>query len=75
MALPRCSSPARCTRPGRVVFGIRPENICLAAPGAPGLAAPVRLRETLGADTLVWLDFGGQRISMRMDPARARPLA
>ena len=52
------------------VLGIRPEHV---ATGALVAAAPVKaqvkvdLVEPMGADTLVWADFGGVKFRIRMD--------
>lgn len=57
-----------------VVFGIRPEHITVGGEG-PGMTARYLMRETHGADTLVWFARGTEaRISVRMDPAEARKL-
>lgn len=58
-----------------VVLGIRPENLWLAggAEGTPveGLSTQLDQIEPMGSDTLVWLLFGEQRVSIRMIPREA----
>ncbi|PZQ97650.1 MAG: ABC transporter ATP-binding protein [Cereibacter sphaeroides] len=60
---------------GPVIIGVRPEHITVSQQAsAPGLEATFLIKETMGADTLAWFDLGGQRVSVRMDPAAARQL-
>jgi len=62
---------------GEVVLGIRPEHVSLADPGARGsvIEAETLFIEPMGADTLVWFQYGSQRISARLSPQRARGLS
>lgn len=61
--------------PGRIVFGIRPERVTiLDGPGEAGITANRLALEPQGADTLVWLDCAGQRLSARLAPDAARAL-
>ena len=55
--------------PGPVTFGIRPERVIVHPEAAPG-THPARLtgREPMGADTLLWLDLSGLRLSARVPP-------
>jgi multiple sugar transport system ATP-binding protein len=59
-----------------VVVGIRPEHIQLARDGTvgPTVEAETLFMEPMGADTLGWFQFGGQRISARLSPQQARGL-
>tara|TARA_R110001583_G_scaffold178786_2_gene334889 strand:- start:112026 stop:113096 length:1071 start_codon:yes stop_codon:yes gene_type:complete len=43
-----------------VVVGIRPEHLSITAPTNSSIAATVRITETLGAETLVYLTFGSK---------------
>ncbi|MDF1775540.1 MAG: ABC transporter ATP-binding protein [Rhizobiaceae bacterium] len=65
--------PATGTR--KVVFGIRPERVAVHSGPADGAlrARNVGL-EPHGADTLVWLDLAGQRLTARISPEAARDL-
>ncbi len=56
-------------RPGPITFGIRPERVGVHPAPVPG-SHPARLtgREPMGADTLLWLDLGGARLSARVPP-------
>jgi multiple sugar transport system ATP-binding protein len=53
-----------------VIFGVRPEDIELAAPdnGHVGLRATADVLEPLGADTMVVLRVGGRSVTMRARP-------
>ncbi|MCC5973060.1 MAG: ABC transporter ATP-binding protein [Rubellimicrobium sp.] len=55
--------------PGPVTFGIRPERVSVHPEVTLG-THPARLtaREPMGADTLLWLDLHGQRLSARVPP-------
>ena len=59
-----------------IIFGIRPEHVSLAEPHAPGplIEAETLFTEPMGADTLVWFQYGAQRLSARLTPQRARGL-
>ena len=61
-----------------IVIGIRPENLWVAGgeDGTPinGLFGMLDQCEPMGSDTLVWLLFGEQRISLRMIPQDALQL-
>ncbi len=63
---------------GDIVFGIRPEDLRIAAPGETGIVATVDLVEELGADGYLYahLEEGGQRreIVARVD-GRNHPMA
>jgi len=62
-------------RARKVVLGLRPETLRLDAGGTgPVLPVTYVMRETHGADTLAWFDFGPTRVSVRMEPAPARAL-
>jgi multiple sugar transport system ATP-binding protein len=52
----------------RVVLGLRPEHLTLTDRPEPGhtLPAEVELDEPMGADSLVWLQTGGQQVSVRV---------
>jgi multiple sugar transport system ATP-binding protein len=54
---------------GPVTFGIRPERVTVHPAATPG-TYPARLtgREPMGADTLLWLDLHGHRLSARVAP-------
>jgi multiple sugar transport system ATP-binding protein len=55
--------------PGPVTFGIRPERVTVHPDAAPGThLARLTGREPMGADTLLWLDLSGQRLSARVPP-------
>ena len=59
-----------------VVLGIRPEQLTLGNTGGIGrMKAKLLLSEPLGADTLVWVEIGRKRISIRVPSAQARGLA
>ena len=57
-----------------VVLGVRPEHVGLAEDGAPGPAAEAETLfvEPMGADSLAWFDLGGQRVSARLQPHKAK---
>ena len=57
-----------------VVVGIRPEHCTLAdeRPAGAEVSAKTLFLEPMGADTLGWFEFGGQRISARIQPHRAK---
>jgi sn-glycerol 3-phosphate transport system ATP-binding protein len=54
-----------------IVFGIRPENVILAAepPSLGGLAAEVAMVEALGADTIIHLSCGPDLLTARLNGA------
>jgi multiple sugar transport system ATP-binding protein len=52
---------------GEIHLGVRPEHMGLCAPDRGTATADVRVVEPLGAETLVHLDAGGQRIVARVD--------
>ncbi|MGL4488693.1 MAG: TOBE domain-containing protein, partial [Rhizobiaceae bacterium] len=55
----------------KTVFGARPEHIKINGRDEKGMSKPfdavVELVEPMGSDTLVWLKFGGQTISVRVE--------
>ncbi|GAB4359384.1 MAG: ABC transporter ATP-binding protein [Oricola sp.] len=60
------------------IFGVRPEHVEIIhgddAAGAQGFPGMVELEEPMGADSLVWISFGGQTVSARVDSSkRFRP--
>ena len=60
-------------RPGKAVFGVRPEHIATgdAANAMPFAAdARVELVEPMGSDTLVWTKLGGQSLAFRVEVER-----
>jgi multiple sugar transport system ATP-binding protein len=61
----------------RVILGVRPEHVGLAADGAPGevVDAVTDFLEPMGADTLGWFALAGHRISARLAPQRARAVS
>jgi multiple sugar transport system ATP-binding protein len=59
----------------KVTLGIRPERVIVdRAPGPGRLAARVRGVEPLGADSVIWLNLGGQTLSARVSPDQAQDL-
>jgi len=61
------------SRPGKAVFGVRPEHIVTgdAASAMPFAAdARVELVEPMGSDTLVWTKLGGQSLAFRVEAER-----
>jgi multiple sugar transport system ATP-binding protein len=58
----------------KAILGLRPEHITIAEAARPGLSLPavVELDEPMGADSLVWLQAGGQQMSVRV-PVENRP--
>ncbi|MAS05990.1 MAG: ABC transporter ATP-binding protein [Ahrensia sp.] len=56
------------------VFGVRPEHVEIRHEGEESetalYAATVELEEPMGADALVWVSFGGQTLSARVDSSR-----
>lgn len=60
-------------KPGKAVFGVRPEHIATgdAAAAMPFQAdARVELVEPMGSDTLVWTKLGGQSFAFRVEAER-----
>ncbi len=54
------------------VLGVRPEDLSLAGTGQALLkGVAVESCELLGADTIVWLQAGEQRLALRCSPAQA----
>jgi len=51
---------------GEIHLGVRPEHVRLCAPDQGTATADVRVVEPLGAETLVHLDAGGQRVVARV---------
>ena len=51
---------------GEIHLGVRPEHVRVCAPDQGTATAEVRLVEPLGADTLIHLDTGGQRVIARV---------
>jgi multiple sugar transport system ATP-binding protein len=51
---------------GEIHLGVRPEHVRLSAPDQGSATAEVRVVEPLGADTLIHLDTGGQRVVARV---------
>jgi multiple sugar transport system ATP-binding protein len=56
------------------ILGLRPEHLTIATTALPGASLPgvVDLDEPMGADSLVWVQSGGQSISVRV-PVEKRP--
>ncbi len=52
----------------KAILGLRPEHITIGEDARPGLSLPavVELDEPMGADSLVWLQAGGQQMSVRV---------
>jgi multiple sugar transport system ATP-binding protein len=59
-SLPRVST-------GAVVFGVRPEDVAVAAPGQGDFDAPVYAAELTGESLLVTLVVGDSRLAARAD--------
>jgi multiple sugar transport system ATP-binding protein len=61
----------------KVILGVRPEHVGLAADEAPGhhVDATTEFLEPMGADTLGWFGLGAHRISARLAPLRARSVS
>lgn len=59
-----------------IVLGVRPENIGLADDTVKGVIVEVDTLffEPMGADTLGWFEFSGQRISARLQPHRVKEI-
>src|SRR5256884_2284438 len=51
---------------GEIHLGVRPEHVRLCAPDQGTATAQVRVIEPLGADTLIHVDAGGQRVVARV---------
>ncbi len=51
---------------GEIHLGVRPEHVRVCAPDQGTATAEVRVVEPLGADTLIHLDTGGQRVIARV---------
>jgi multiple sugar transport system ATP-binding protein len=53
---------------GPATFGFRPEHIALdgAARGMPTIAGKVSVVEPMGADAVVWFDWAGKSLSLRV---------
>ena len=51
---------------GEIHLGVRPEHVRLCAPDQGTATAEVRVIEPLGADTLIHVDAGGQRVVARV---------
>src|SRR5438105_333778 len=51
---------------GEIHLGVRPEHVRLCAPDQGTAMAEIRVVEPLGADTLIHLDAGGQRVIARV---------
>src|SRR5437870_3528589 len=51
---------------GEIHLGVRPEHVRVCAPDQGTATAEVRVVEPLGADTLIHLDTGGQRVVARV---------
>ena len=51
---------------GEIHLGVRPEHVRLCAPDQGTATAQVRVVEPLGADTLIHVDVGGQRVIARV---------
>jgi ABC-type sugar transport system ATPase subunit len=51
---------------GEIHLGVRPEHVRLSAPDQGTVTAEVRVVEPLGADTLIHLDTGAQRVVARV---------
>ena len=50
----------------KVVLGVRPEHVTIL-PDGQGLPAVVDIDEPMGSDSLLWLTFAGQQLSVRVD--------
>jgi len=52
----------------KAILGLRPEHITIGEDARPGVSLPavVELDEPMGADSLVWLQAGGQQMSVRI---------
>lgn len=51
---------------GEIHLGVRPEHVRLCAPDQGTATAEIRVVEPLGADTLIHLDTGSQRVIARV---------
>ncbi len=58
----------------KAILGLRPEHITLSDTPRPGASLPgvVEIDEPMGADSLVWVQAGGQQVSVRV-PVERRP--
>jgi multiple sugar transport system ATP-binding protein len=66
---PALSGAAQHAPSRKITFGVRPEDIDLAANGAASsVAAQVYIQEPLGSDLFLTLDVGGQHIKARVSP-------
>ena len=56
----------------RAILGLRPEHIGIGSEAVPGRSLPavVEIDEPMGADSLVWLEAGGQKLSVRVPVER-----
>ena len=71
LSLADYSASAPVTANSKVVFGARPEHMKINGREERGMSQPfdavVELIEPMGSDSLVWLTFGGQTISTRVE--------
>ena len=58
----------------KAILGLRPEHLTLQSTEEPGKTIPatVEIDEPMGADTLVWLEAMGTKISVRVATERRR---
>ena len=56
----------------KVVLGVRPEHVTIVARDE-GLPGTVDIDEPMGSDSLLWLSFAGQQISVRTDADAGYP--
>jgi multiple sugar transport system ATP-binding protein len=62
---------ARVARLGRVEVGVRPEDVAVSeVPGAGYVEGRVRVVEPMGSETVLILDCGGERVTLRTTPDR-----
>jgi multiple sugar transport system ATP-binding protein len=56
----------------KAILGLRPEHIEIGLEERPGTSVPavVEIDEPMGADSLVWVDIGGQKLSVRIPVER-----
>ena len=53
---------------GKATLGVRPEYISIETEARDGITVPatVEIFEPMGSDSLIWLDTGGQKVSVRI---------
>ncbi len=59
----------------KAILGVRPEHITITSEAEPGrtIAAVVEIDENLGADSLLWLEAGGQKVCVRIPVEQRLP--